>query len=231
VITLTSKRRLAGAAAALATALALVLAAGAPARAHVTVAAANATAGAYTVLTFSVPHGCDGAATTAIAIQIPEPINSVTPTVNPSWEVETVYTELAEPVADAHGNELTERADQVVYTALTPLPDGLRDTFELSLRLPEETAGSTLAFPVVQTCGDAEHPWIQVPEAGQDADALDSPAPLVEVAAAEVEDDGAEPAEAEDDTGGDALPYVALAIGMLGLLLGGLSFWRARRQP
>lgn len=47
---------------------ALVLGLGGPAAAHVTVSADGTAAGSYTLLTFSVPHGCEGEATTAIAI-------------------------------------------------------------------------------------------------------------------------------------------------------------------
>ncbi|WP_158299767.1 YcnI family protein [Glycomyces paridis] len=209
----------------------------APASAHVTISAANTVAGSYTLLTVSVPHGCEGEATTAIAIQIPEPINAVTPTVNPGWDVEKVMVDLPEPIVDAHGAEITERVDQVVYTAKTPLPDGLRDAFELSLRLPEETAGQTLHFPVVQTCGAAEHPWIEIAEEGQNPDELESPAPFIEVAAPEVtaeptesstEDSAAEPAAASDE-GTDPVTYVALAIGMLAAGLAAFALIRGRR--
>lgn len=219
---------------------AAVIGLSAPAAAHVTVSAAGTTAGSYTLLTFSVPHGCEGEATTAVAIQIPEPLYSVTPTVNPNWDVELVPVELDEPITDSHGNEVTERVDEVVYTAHTPLPDGHRDAFELSLRLPEETAGQTLAFPVIQTCGDTEHPWIQVAEEGQDPDALDSPAPLIEVTAAEeaaATDTGETPAEApaeaaesdEEGSSNGALTYIALALGAVGVLLGALGLLKGRR--
>ena len=78
----------------------------------------------------SVPHGCDGSATTKVAIQIPEDILAVTPTRNPYYDVAKKIEKLAEPVTDAHGNEVTERVASVEYTAKTPLPDGERDAFE-----------------------------------------------------------------------------------------------------
>ncbi|GAB4001153.1 hypothetical protein GCM10029992_35720 [Glycomyces albus] len=156
-------------------AVAATLAISGPAAAHVTVSTDNTVAGTYTLLTVAVPHGCDGEPTTAIAIQIPEPINAVTPSANPNWSVEKVMTDLPEPVVDVHGNEVTERVGEVVYTATTPLPDDLRDAFELSLRLPEETAGQTLHFPVVQTCTNTDHPWVEIAEEGQDSDELESP--------------------------------------------------------
>ncbi|MGH3334903.1 MAG: DUF1775 domain-containing protein, partial [Nocardioides sp.] len=54
----------------LAAAAAVTLVAAAPASAHVTVSPSDATAGAFTVLTVSVPHGCDGSPTTRIEVQI-----------------------------------------------------------------------------------------------------------------------------------------------------------------
>ena len=55
-------------------------------------------------------------------------------------------SQLDEPVTDAHGNEVTERTASVVYTATTPLPDGQRDTFELSFQLPD-AEGEMLDVP------------------------------------------------------------------------------------
>ncbi len=118
----------------------------APAAAHVTVTPSVTSAGSYTVLTFSVPHGCDGSPTTKIAIKIADGINSVTPTVNPGWTVEKVMADLNPPVKDSHGNEITKRVDQVIYTAKTPLPADMRDTLELSLQLPDKP-GETLRLP------------------------------------------------------------------------------------
>ena len=123
-------------------ALGLVVLMAAPASAHVTVTPTDTAAGAYTVLTFSVGHGCDGSPTTRIAIQIPEGINSVSATRQPFYDVEKVIVPLDPPVTGSHDEEITERVDQVVYTAVTPLPDGQRDTFELSLQLPADAGGT-----------------------------------------------------------------------------------------
>src|SRR5918997_1244424 len=96
---------------------AVVLGLAAPAGAHVTITASTTAAGAFTVLTVSVPHGCDGSATTEVTVQIPEGINAVTPTRNALWEVEKQTEQLDPPVTDAHGNEISERVATVTYTA------------------------------------------------------------------------------------------------------------------
>lgn len=134
----------------------IILALGAPlsASAHVSVDASSTAAGSYTVLTFSVPHGCEGSSTTVVAIEIPQGIDSVTPTVNPNWTISRT-TEPFEPAA-ADGSE---RTAQVVYTAATPLPADQRDTFELSLKLPEGEAGDVVEFPVLQSCEVGETLW------------------------------------------------------------------------
>lgn len=235
-------RRIVLPAAAAAGALAL---AAAPAAAHVSISPSTTAAGSYTVLTVSVPHGCDGSATTKIAIDLPEPIHAVTPTRNPFWDVEKEMEQLDEPITDAHGNEITERVDQVVYTARTPLPDGQRDTFELSLQLPD-AEGETLAFPILQTCEKGETGWTEVAADGQADEDLERPAPLVTITAAE--DDGhgdpAEPHATEvesADGGGDGdgdgagngagngLALAGLGTGVVGILVGGLALSRTRR--
>ncbi len=74
--------------------------------------------------------------------------------------------QLDEPITGSHGEEITERVAQVVYTAKTPLPDGQRDAFELSLQIPEDAAGQTLAFPTIQTCEQGETAWTEIPADG-----------------------------------------------------------------
>ena len=148
----------------------------APASAHVTVTPSTTAAGAFAVLEFSVGHGCEDSPTTELTIQMPAGINSVSPTRNALWQVEKETEQLDPPVTDAHGNEITERVASVTYTADTPLPDGYRDTFELSLQLPE-AEGDTLRVPTIQTCEQGESAWIEVPQDGQDVEELDLPAP------------------------------------------------------
>lgn len=162
---------------------AAILAVGSPgtAWAHVGVTGTSTAAGSATLLTLAFSHGCDGSPTTKVAIQIPEGINAVAPTVNPGWTTEKLMAELDTAVTDAHGNQVTERVAQVVYTAREPIADGLRDAFVLSLTLPEDAAGRTLAFPTVQSCAEGENAWIEIPAEGQDPHQLESPAPTLRV--------------------------------------------------
>jgi periplasmic copper chaperone A len=213
----------------------------APASAHVLAVPSTTEAGASAVVQLSVGHGCEGSPTTAVEIRIPDSIYAVTPTRNPFWDVSVKTEPVDPPVTDAHGTTINQRVASVRYRALTPLPDGQRDTFDLSVHLPD-AAGSTLVFPTVQTCEKGESAWIQVPAEGQDAEELELPAPAFTITAA-----GATPAVAggaasgtaaetatlvahdKASSGGSALSKVALGVGALGLLVGLIALVRQRR--
>ena len=238
-----TKRPLLSGTGALAAAAALVLGGAVAANAHVGIAEGPVEAGSYSILTFGVPHGCDGSATTQVAIQIPEGINAVTPTRNSLYTVEKVMEDLDTPITDSHGNEVTERVAQVVYTATTPLPDGQRDAFELSLQIPEDAADSTLYFPTVQTCEQGETAWVQIPEEGQDGHDLEAPAPGVDVigasdagshghgdttdASADAHEDSASATAPADQT---PLVITSLAVGSIGLIVAVIALLRGRKK-
>lgn len=228
------KRTLITASAASLGALALTFAGTAAAQAHVGVSTNTSEAGAYAVATVSVPHGCDASPTTQISIKIPEGIDAVTPTRNAFYSVEKVTETLDTPITDGHGNEVTERVAEVVYTATTPLPADQRDSFELSLQLPENAAGSTLFFPTVQTCEEGEAAWVQIPAEGQDEHELEFPAPAVAVTEAGAPEHDTETAEAADQsdegTGGQsALAITGVTLGALGLITGAFALLRSRK--
>ncbi len=224
-------------------ALAAVALVATPAGAHVSGTPSETAAGSSTVLTMSVPHGCDGSPTTKIEIQVPESVLSVTPTRNAFYDVEANIQELDEPVTDAHGNEVTERTASIVYTSNDPLPEGQRDTFDLTFQVPD-AAGETLAFPTVQTCGKGRTAWVEVPSGGQDAEELEHPAPAFEITEASAEDghgaeEGAEAtstAAASEETreastdASDVLGWSGLVLGALGLLAGGTALARSRKS-
>lgn len=186
------------------------------ASAHVSVTPSSTAAGAYSVLTFSVGHGCEESPTTRLAVQIPEEIIAVTPTVNPGWTIEKKMD--------------GDRVAEVVYTARKPLPDGIRDTIELQLPLPDRE-GEKVVFPVVQTCEKGETAWTQTYDEGQDEP--ESPAPFLVTTAAQGDGHGTaaqdeEPEAQEAGTGSDALGWTGVALGALGLLAGGVALVRTR---
>jgi uncharacterized protein YcnI len=207
----------------------LALAAPLAASAHVTVTPSTTAAGSYSLLTFAFGHGCDGSPTTGITIDIPESIASVTPTVNPGWDVTKVTAESTAPAEDAaHGEGAATRVSQVVYTAQTPLDDGLRTSFVLSLQIPEDAADDTLAFPVLQTCETGETNWNEPLVEGEAEPA--HPAPSVVVTAAS-DTSGHGHGDGDTATAADAAPAAATAgddvlarvLGIGGLVVGAVG--------
>ena len=167
--------------------LGIAVAVSATAAAHVSIEEEAIVAGESAIVTLAFSHGCEGSPTTELRIQMPESIPTVSPTINANWDVAKVTETLDTPIEGAHGEQITERVSEVVYTARTPVEDGFRDTFELSVTIPEDAAGQTLYFPTIQTCEAGESAWIDIPAEGQDHDELESPAPGIEVVAAEAD--------------------------------------------
>lgn len=203
----------------------------APALAHVSVSPDEAGAGDYTIATFSVPHGCAGAATTKVAITIPEQIARVTPTRNALWDVEKTMVRLATPIQPEEGDEITERVSSVVYTARTPLPDGYRDAFELSFQVPD-AVGGTLNFPVTQTCTKGSTEWNQTVAEGEAEP--EHPMPAIKVVAGSGDPHHGASAEvtseaAAGDGASKGLAFTGLGVGTLGLLLGAAALGKTRK--
>lgn len=214
----------------LAAAIALALAAPLAASAHVTASASSTAAGSYSVITFSVPHGCEGSPTTVISIDIPDDILSVTPTRNVFWEFDTTMVPLDPPTEDQ-----SEKVSQVVYTATTPLPEGVRDTLELSVKLPEGEAGDVVEFPITQTCEVGETLWVgdEVPSitmTASEGDGHGGGAPSHDEAEAQEMDEASAQTEAvASASSGDALARV---LAVAGLIVGaaGLAFGVTARR-
>lgn len=172
---------------------ALLFAMAAPASAHITIIDGSAVVGGGygTEITFRVPHGCAGAATDSLELQIPEGVTSVKPKWMAGWTIETEprasATESTEPATSAEPPADSEETAEVglVRWSGASLPDDQYLDFQIRAVFPE-TPG-TIYFPIVQHCGDAEEAWIQIPADGQSADDLDLPAPSVTIVEGEVE--------------------------------------------
>lgn len=219
------------AATALAAGTLLALASPLAASAHFDVDAPTTAAGAFTVLTFALPHGCDASSTTSVSIGIPDSIASVTPTVNAGWDVSETPVDLATPIDDGAGNTITTRTGAVLYTAEAPFPDGLRTTFALSLQLPVDAEGDTLEFPVLQTCEVGETNWNETTVEGGDEPA--HPAPALTVTAATGDEHGhsdsaAQPTDPHDDAAATTVTaasddVLARVLGAGGLVVGAVG--------
>ena len=140
----------------------LLVAVAAPATAHVDLDPGEATAGSTITLTFSFHHGKDGAATTALEVQLPEGTSVV--------EV---------PPASAGGftSEVDETGRTVRWSGGS-VPDGTEARFPIVVTLPAEP-GLAL-FPTVQETAAGELAWIS-PDEGEGED--QSPAPRLTLVA------------------------------------------------
>jgi uncharacterized protein YcnI len=236
---------------------ALALGLAAPASAHVTGDKDTVPAGGYTQVTFTVPHGCEEAATDTVAIQVPEGILNAQPRVLAGWDVETTMEALDEPVESSHGEAQTERVGEITWTAQpgNELPSAYRQDYVVGFQTPD-AEGERLYFKVVQGCGDAETAWIE--ETTDGAEEPEHPAPYVDVVAAEGDGhgaatdeattdeeqteaddvgDGADEVAAEpvaastgsDDGGSDGLAIAGLVAGVLGLAAGGVALLKTRQ--
>jgi uncharacterized protein YcnI len=157
-------------------ALAFALA-GADARAHVTAQPNEGIAGAYVQTAFTVPHGCEGTATVAVRIKIPDGVIAVKPQFKPGWEIGISKRKLETPIDAGHGTMISDTVDEVTWRG-GPLPDSMYDTFGLVMKLPD-AADRTLYFPLVQECERGVHRWIGIPAAGQKWNDIREPAPFI----------------------------------------------------
>ena len=210
------------------------LAVPAAAQAHVTVQPTSAPAGAQTVLAVRVPNERDDASTVKVDVRLPPGFASASWEAVPGWTVRAVKEKLATPIQTDDG-PIDEQIGEIVWTASSRkdgiAPGEFRD-FPLSVVIPGKP-GQTLTFKALQTYsnGDVVR-WIGAPDA-------DEPAPRVQLTAAasgssnpsrQQANPSSAPSGASTDDGGgsDTLSIIALALGALGLVVGGIALGVAR---
>lgn len=147
------------------------------ASAHVTLETPDAAVGSTYKAIFRIPHGCDGKATVAVRVRIPEGFIAVKPMPKAGWKLDTVKGKYARAY-ELWGATVGEGVTEVDWSGGN-LPDEFYDEFVLRGQLAADLpAGEKLYFPVVQECeGGAVERWIELPQAGQDEGSLDLPAP------------------------------------------------------
>ncbi|MDW6022308.1 YcnI family protein [Mesorhizobium sp. BAC0120] len=148
--------------------------------AHITLEKDEAKVGSTYKAVLRVPHGCDGKATTAVRVQIPEGVIATKPMPKPGWKLETVKGKYAKSY-DLYGTPVSDGVKEIAWSG-GELPDDFYDEFVFRAMLTEGLpAGETLYFPVVQECGDVVDRWIEIPAKGQDPETLEHPAPGVKL--------------------------------------------------
>ena len=157
-------------------AAALVIAGATAAFAHITLETQEAKVGSTYKAVLRVPHGCDGKATKAIRVQIPEGVIAVKPMPKAGWKLETVKGKY-EKSYELYGAQVGEGVKEVVWSG-GDLPDEFYDEFVFRGDADRQPRRRRRAlFPDVQECDGATERWIEIPAKGQDEDALEFPAP------------------------------------------------------
>lgn len=147
------------------------------AHAHVTLQTTQAQVGSGYKAVLRVPHGCKGAATTQLSVQMPAGVIAVKPQPKPGWQITMTHGKYAQAYA-YHGAQVSEGVRTLTWSG-GPLPDAYYDEFVFSSQIASSLVpGTPLYFPVVQTCGDVVERWIEMPTAGQSTH-LEMPAPSV----------------------------------------------------
>jgi uncharacterized protein YcnI len=138
-----------------------------PASAHVVLSPDASSAGAYYAGVLRVGHGCDGQATTALHVEIPAAATDAKPQPKPGWRVE---------ITRAGG-----RVTALRWTGL--LPADQFESFGIMLKL-DPAASGMVYLPVVQSCGEAQKRWTDIPPPGAAWTSVPSPAPVLTIAPA-----------------------------------------------
>ncbi|PDT25262.1 copper chaperone PCu(A)C [Rhizobium hidalgonense] len=156
------------------------------AEAHVTFLDKEATQESTILATLQLPHGCDGKATTEVRVKLPEGFVFAKPQPKAGWELEVVKGDY-QKTYDNHGDKVKAGAVEIRWKNGN-LSDDFYDTFVIQGKVSGIEAGTSLAFPVTQMCGDTVQAWDQVAKEGGDAHGMKSPAPLLKVVAGESHD-------------------------------------------
>jgi periplasmic copper chaperone A len=211
----------------------LALAAPAAAQAHVTVQPEEVPAGGFVRFDVRVPNERDNADTEKVEVQMPDGFAFVSYEPTPGWQAQVRNEKLAQPI-EAEGEQINEQVATVTWTATDPNaaihPDEFRD-FGLSVGLPEQApAGQVLTFPAIQTYSSGEKVrWIGPPDSEEPAAQVTLTAAPAEGGSASDTGGGESGSDEEEDEGAPVwLAIVALVVGALGLVAGGVSLARSR---
>ena len=130
----------------------MLLAIAVPASAHVFVVESEVVGGGYgTEITIRVPHGCDGAATTALEVQIPAGVTSVKPKLLAGWTIDVTSTAPVLPSMAPDASFTDEQMDAMNAPIVSSikwsggtLPDNEYADFQIDAVFPE-TPGHRVA--------------------------------------------------------------------------------------
>jgi uncharacterized protein len=215
-----------------------VLAAG-PVAAHVSVSSPAAVQGGYASVTFKVPTESATASTTGLKVQLPQdqPLASVSVLPVPGWTYTVTRSKLATPIRSEDG-DITEAVSVIEWRAASDqsaIKPGEFNQFTISAGpLPK---APSMTFKAIQSYSDGEVvSWIEQAAEGSSAEP-EHPAPTLTLApaggsstpvgstgSASAAPSPSQPAAAAtSESSDDTRANVALALGAVGVLLGGIA--------
>lgn len=151
-----------------------------PAAAHIVFSNATMPSGArYQVTNLRVGHGCNGSATTSLRVEIPVGVTAK-PQAKWGWTITVETQPLPAPVV-VEGKTVTERVSAITWAGR--LADDQFDEFGLMVSLPPQAG--PLYFPAHQVCESGRRDWTDIPAAGQAWHDVPSPAPVLNLSAAD----------------------------------------------
>ncbi len=223
------------------------LAAPAAAQAHISLHPNTIPAGAFVTLNVRVPGEQEGAYAYEIDMLVPPGFTEVDTQNVPGWSVKEIVVKPARPIQTDEG-PVDEEVSQIVWTGdrskLGRLENGTFIQFPLSIAMPSDIAGQSLAFKTIQyySNGKVIH-WIGPSSAEYPAPTINVTAKgglIEEVAGSEAGPTAGETAStasapaapASTGSSGGAskgLAITALVIGALGLIAGIGGLLAARR--
>lgn len=153
-----------------------------PAFAHATLTPSTAANGTTVKVAVAIPHGCDGAPTDTVTVKLPEGFVSAKPMVKAGWTA-TITKGDYQNSYEVHGEPVTSGALEVTWAGGS-VPDDQFDEFVIQGSLQGFDAEASLPFAVTQKCGTASVVWDQIAAPGENAHALEHPAPTLAVTAA-----------------------------------------------
>jgi periplasmic copper chaperone A len=155
----------------------ILMALPAVATAHAVFEQPEVATGSYYKATLGIGHGCDGAATTKVSIEIPEGIEHARPMPKPGWKIEIVRKPLAQPY-ESYGKRVTEDVRMITWYG-GQLSDDYYDEFVFKAKVSAEP--QKLYLPVRQTCITGENYWHEIPQGDKSWHAYEKPAPFLNI--------------------------------------------------
>jgi len=140
------------------------------ASAHITLENQQAPVGSSYKAVLRVPHGCNGSATVALHVRIPEGFLDVKPMPKPGWKLDVVKGKYPKSMS-LRDAKVSEGVTEVGWSGGN-LPDAYYDEFLLTGYIGDDLqAGQNMYFPIVQQCEKGVNRWIEIPAAdGSHAD-------------------------------------------------------------